>query len=403
MPQVQVVKCGPGDAVIGGDGGGEGGAGALQPQQQGQLDRGGAGEGGGVGDGGAEHELGGAAAGDDHPGGLVERRERLGHQQPDPVRGGPGAGDRTVGELAVAGDPLSYELAGIPWPLAFRLRPAPRTVKVPSAYDVLHAVAEAAHEAGLEVIVSAGPARTRAGRPERGWLDELTARGSSGVLFDLAESTEAQYTWADHHRIPYVLIDPVHEPPAGVVSVGAANWQGGVTATEHLLALGHERIAVIAGNRRRMCCGARVSGYRSALASAGLRPRGEYVRHAGLDEDTARHRMHELLDLPGPPTAVFVCSDRMALGVYAALAERGPRVPYDVSVVGFGDLPEARWGAQALTTVRRPLAEMAATALRLLVRMVHGDRPEGTRTELLTRLVERASTAAPAARSAVRR
>ncbi|MEU2332508.1 substrate-binding domain-containing protein [Streptomyces sp. NPDC013172] len=268
---------------------------------------------------------------------------------------------------------------------------------------VLHGVEEAAYEAGLEIVVSAGPSRTRAGRPERDWLDKLTARGSSGVLFNLAELTQAQYAWLDHHRIPYVLIDPVHEPPPGTVSVGAANWQGGVTATEHLLALGHERIAVIAGSRRKMCGTARVAGYRSALASAGLRHRGEYVRHAGFDEGTARHRMHELLDLPEPPTAVFVCSDLMALGAYSALAERGLRVPDDISVVGFDDLPEARWAAPALTTVRQPLAEMAATALRLLVRMMHGDRPEGTRTELSTRLVERASTAAPPTRSAVRR
>ncbi|MEU5312777.1 substrate-binding domain-containing protein [Streptomyces sp. NPDC021562] len=268
---------------------------------------------------------------------------------------------------------------------------------------VLHGVEEAAYEAGLEIVVSAGLSRTRAGHPERDWLDKLTARGSSGVLFNLAELTRAQYAWLDHHRIPYVLIDPVHEPPSGTVSVGAANWQGGVTATEHLLALGHERIAVIAGSRRKMCGTARVAGYRSALASAGLRHRGEYVRHAGFDEGTARHRMHELLDLPEPPTAVFVCSDLMALGAYSALAERGLRVPDDISVVGFDDLPEARWAAPALTTVRQPLAEMAATALRLLVRMMHGDRPEGTRTELSTRLVERASTAAPPARSALRR
>jgi DNA-binding LacI/PurR family transcriptional regulator len=121
------------------------------------------------------------------------------------------------------------------------------------------------------------------------------------------------------------------------------------------------------------------------------------VRHAGFDETVARLRTHELLDLPEPPTAVFVCSDRMALGVYAALAERGLRVPDDMSVAGFDDLPEARWVAPALTTVRQPLAEMAATALRLLVRMMHGERPEGTRTELSTRLVHRASTAAPPA------
>ncbi|MEU9167266.1 substrate-binding domain-containing protein [Streptomyces sp. NPDC048420] len=260
---------------------------------------------------------------------------------------------------------------------------------------VLHGVEAAAHDAGLEVVVSAGLTRTRAGRPDRGWMDKLTARGSSGVLFNLAELTPTQYGWLDQHRIPYVLIDPVVEPPAGVVSVGAANWQGGVTATEHLLALGHERIAVVAGHHRKMCSGARVAGYRSALAAAGVRQRPEYVRHAAFDESVAHRRMLELLDLPEPPTAVFVCSDHMALGVYEALAERGLRVPDDMSVVGFDDLPEARWTTPPLTTVRQPLSEMAATALRLLVRMMEGDRPESTRTELSTRLVERASTAAP--------
>ncbi|MBQ1094330.1 LacI family DNA-binding transcriptional regulator [Streptomyces sp. B93] len=260
---------------------------------------------------------------------------------------------------------------------------------------VLRGVEQAAHDAGLDVVVSAGLARGRAGRPERGWLDKLTTRGSAGVLFNLAELTESQYAWLEHHRIPYVMIDPLVEPPPGVVSVGAANWQGGVTATEHLLALGHRRIGVVAGPRRTLCSGARIAGYLSALASAGLGHDPEYVRHAGFDEAAAHRRTHELLDLPEPPTALFVCSDRMALGVYEALADRGLGVPGDISVVGFDDLPEARWTAPPLTTVRQPLSEMAATALRLLVRMMDGDRPESTRTELSTRLVERSSTAPP--------
>ncbi|CAL9395893.1 Catabolite control protein A [Streptomyces sp. enrichment culture] len=264
---------------------------------------------------------------------------------------------------------------------------------------VLHGVEEAAYDAGLEVVVSAGLDRRRGGTVERGsWLDKLRARGSAGVLFDLAELTGTQYAWLERHRVPFVLIDPVAEPPSGVVSVGAANWQGGVTATEHLLGLGHERIAVIAGERGTAASGTRVAGYRSALAAAGVRHRAEYVRHAGFDRDTARRRMRELLELPVPPTAVFVCSDAMALGVYEALAERGLRVPDDMSVVGFDDLPEARWAAPALTTVRRPLTEMAATALRLLLRMMDGAHPESTRTELSTRLVERSSTAAPGGR-----
>ncbi|MFD9318284.1 LacI family DNA-binding transcriptional regulator [Streptomyces sp. NPDC060053] len=260
---------------------------------------------------------------------------------------------------------------------------------------VLHGVEEAAYDAGLDVVVSAALSRTRVGRPQRGWLDKLTVRGSAGVLFNLTELTGSQYAWLEQHRTPFVLIDPVVEPPPGVVSVGAANWQGGVTATEHLLGLGHERIAVIAGPRRKMCSSARVAGYRSALASAGVAYRPEYLRNGGFDESVAHRRMQELLDLPEPPTAVFVCSDRMALGAYLALAEKGLRVPYDVSVVGFDDLPESRWTTPALTTVRQPLAEMAATGLRLLLRMMDGEHPEGTRTELSTRLVERASTAPP--------
>ncbi|GGR69438.1 transcriptional regulator [Streptomyces humidus] len=262
---------------------------------------------------------------------------------------------------------------------------------------VLCGVEEAAHDAGLDLVVSAALSRNRTGRPQRGWLDKLTVRGSAGVLFHLAELTGSQYAWLDQHRIPFVMIDPVLEPPPGVMSVGAANWQGGVTATEHLLALGHERIAVIAGPRRKMCSGARVAGYRSALASVGLAQRPEYLRDGGFDETVAHRRMHELLDLPVPPTAVFVCSDRMALGVYRALAERQLRIPHDISVVGFDDLPETRWATPALTTVRQPLAEMAGTALRVLVRMMDGERPECTRTELSTRLVQRASTAPPRA------
>ncbi|GAA4892949.1 LacI family DNA-binding transcriptional regulator [Streptomyces coeruleoprunus] len=258
-----------------------------------------------------------------------------------------------------------------------------------SSGAVLHGVERAAQEAGLEVVVSTD------GRREQGRLHRLAARGSSGVLLCLPEPDPSQYAWLERHRIPYVLIDPAQEPPPGVVSVGATNWQGGVTATEHLLSLGHERIALLAGPRRGRCAGARVAGYRSALLAAGVPRREEYVRFGESTEEGAARRVRELLDLPEPPTAVFACSDGMALGAYRAVAERGLRVPHDISVVGFDDLPEARWATPGLTTVRRPLSEIAATALRLLVRMMSGERPEGTRTELSTHLVVRASTAPP--------
>ena len=83
----------------------------------------------------------------------------------------------------------------------------------------------------------------------------------------------------------------------------------------------------------------------------------------------------------------------MALGVYEALAERGLRVPDDISVVGFDDLPEARWITPALTTIRQPLVGDGGDGAAICWSgMMDGDRPESTRTELSTRLVERAST-----------
>ncbi|MEV5330956.1 LacI family DNA-binding transcriptional regulator [Streptomyces werraensis] len=271
------------------------------------------------------------------------------------------------------------------------------TLDDPASGAVLHGAEAAAHDAGLEVVVCAARTRTGSERPGRTWQERLVLRGSAGVLFHLAEPSPAQYAWLEQHRVPLALIDPACEPPPGAVSVGGANWQGGVTATEHLLALGHERVAVITGPAGPTLSGrARLAGYRSALANAGVRHRPEYTRHAdGTDDASVRRAVRELLDLPQPPTAAFLCSDRTAPGVYGALAERGLRVPDDMSVVGFDDLPEVRRLSPPLTTVRQPLAEMAATALHLLLRMRDGHLPESTRTELSTRLVERASTAPP--------
>ena len=101
-----------------------------------------------------------------------------------------------------------------------------------------------------------------------------------------------------------------------------------------------------------------------------------------------------LLDLPEPPTAIFVCSDQMALGAYEALYERGLRVPDDMSIVGFDDLDEARWAIPPLTTVRQPLTEMAGMATRMLLSLIDGEELDTTRVELATPLVVRASTRA---------
>jgi LacI family transcriptional regulator len=102
-----------------------------------------------------------------------------------------------------------------------------------------------------------------------------------------------------------------------------------------------------------------------------------------------------LLDLADPPTAIFAGSDQQALGVYEAARQRGLRVPQDLSVVGFDDLPMSRWFSPPLTTVRQPLAEMGRTAAEMLGTLVEGLPLPSSRMELATELVVRGSTAPP--------
>ncbi|MEN3307561.1 MAG: LacI family transcriptional regulator [Micromonosporaceae bacterium] len=265
----------------------------------------------------------------------------------------------------------------------------------PWAMEILAGVEEVAHRAGTGVVVSAVHGRNRM-RPDRRWLESLAARRSDGVLLVLSELSPGQQAALHQLGIPVVLVDPAGASMPGVPSVGATNWAGGLAATEHLIGLGHERIAVIGGPTDVLCSRARVAGYRAAMNAAGKRVRAGYLRTGDFMSPTGYQETMALLELPTPPTAIFVCADQMALGAYEALYERGLRAPDDMSIVGFDDLDEARWAIPPLTTVRQPLAEMSAMATRMLLTLISGEELDTPRVELDTPLVVRASTAAPA-------
>ncbi len=264
----------------------------------------------------------------------------------------------------------------------------------PWAMQILAGVEEVAHRAGTGVVVSAVHGRSRPA-PDRRWLENLAARRSDGVLLVLSELSAEQRAQLAEHGIPVVVVDPAGQPDPSVPSVGATNWTGALTATEHLIGLGHRRIAVIGGPGDVLCSRARVDGYRAAMHSAGLGVPAGYERTGDFTSPTGYRETLALLDLPEPPTAVFACADEMARGAYEALYERGLRVPDDMSVVGFDDLEQARWSIPPLTTVRQPLTEMAGLATRMLLSLVAGETLDSTRLELATPLVVRASTAPP--------
>jgi DNA-binding LacI/PurR family transcriptional regulator len=262
------------------------------------------------------------------------------------------------------------------------------------AAALLGGVEAACHQTNLGLSVSVARDTGHGTRPATSWIDRVVARGSRGVLLALVEVAPAQRARLDRLGIPYVVIDPVATPPENIYSIGATNWAGGLSATEHLVGLGHRRIGVVGGPHDVLCVQARVAGYRAAMSRAGLAVPEEYVRYgADFGTYTGRDATMELLDLENPPTALFICADTMALGAYRALRERGLQVPDDLSIVGFDDRPESHWVTPRLTTVRQPLDEMAEAAVSLLVRLMRGEAPQSRRIELATSLLERDSTA----------
>jgi DNA-binding LacI/PurR family transcriptional regulator len=238
-------------------------------------------------------------------------------------------------------------------------------------------------------------------RPDetRGWVQEALARRPACVV-SVAQLSQGQRDQLTARGIPYVVFDLAAELPDDAPYVGATNWLGGRSATRHLLELGHRRIAMISGPDHVLCCRARLDGYRSALDAAGVADEPGLVRRVNLSHDDGRAAARDLLGGPGRPTAIFTANDVQALGVYQAAREAGLRIPEDLSVVGFDDLPVVAWVDPPLTTVHQPLLEMAAAATELALALGRGERPAQTRIELATTLTIRQSTGPPPSTSA---
>ncbi len=222
---------------------------------------------------------------------------------------------------------------------------------------------------------------------EQRWLTKILSDGATdGAILVLSHGQQQYFDTLREHKIPFVVVDQRGELGPDIPSVGATNWFGGRTATEHLLSLGHRRIAIITGPLSLRCSQDRLAGYRAALDDAGipvdpaLIHSGAFVQEAGYDQACA------LVELPEPPTAIFTGNDVQAMGVYSALRARGLHIPHDISVIGFDDVPIASILLPALTTVRQPLLEMGRVGTTMLLRLIAGEPLDSTRVELTTTL-----------------
>jgi LacI family transcriptional regulator len=203
---------------------------------------------------------------------------------------------------------------------------------------------------------------------------------------------EAVITHLRRRNVSLVVIDP-GTPVPDLATVTMDNDGGARAAVRHLIELGHDRIAYVAGPLSRLSYRQRLEGYRSAHFEAGL-PLDRALVVA--DDRPPFQQTLDLLQSTSPPTAMLAGNDGRAVQAMRAVAQLGRRVPEDVSVVGFDDLPLAEALNPPLTTVHAPKDEFGELAVRLLIEAATVKRPpEATSHVLPTWLVTRQSTAPP--------
>ncbi len=265
------------------------------------------------------------------------------------------------------------------------------------ALTVLEGVLAAGSESGATISVTVRPHRPTPGvQSSSAWVRQLVQRGRAAVIDVVDDVRHGDATAIAKSRLPLVVVDPLSMPRRDVTSVGGTNFSGGLAATQHLLALGHVRIAYLGAPADFVFNQARMHGFRAALEGAGLSvPDGYIETSPHYDYDDGVLGGGALLDLPERPTAIFAVTDECAAGVIEAARSRGLRVPEDLSIVGFDDAPVARLLSPPLTTVRQPLRDMGRVALRTALRLAAGERLDSHHVELATELIVRSSTAAP--------
>ncbi|MDM7830338.1 LacI family DNA-binding transcriptional regulator [Cellulomonas sp. MW9] len=254
----------------------------------------------------------------------------------------------------------------------------------PFSTELLKGASAAIGSTGYELLAYSGGHRGGAVGWERRSLSRL-----GGTLIDGAIIVTPTVVGASN-GVPVVAVDP-HTGPSGIPTVDSDNFAGAVLATEHLLGLGHRRIALLGGRPDLESARLREDGFRHAMAAAGVPVDEDLVRLGGYRPETAAAPARELLTLPEPPTAIFAANDLSAIRTMEVAQELGLSVPDDVSVIGFDNVPESALASPPLTTVDQPLQAIGARALEMLVELLEGREPATPHVRMPTALVERAS------------
>jgi LacI family transcriptional regulator len=231
--------------------------------------------------------------------------------------------------------------------------------------------------------------------PEReaALLQEMAAERLAGIILTPSGEPSEHLRRMIENGTPFVSLD--REPGIRVDRVGVDNDAASYEAVQHLLGLGHRRIAVIAGPGTIGAAEERLDGYQRAMREARLRPDPSLVRRGDLREDGGYRRALELFDLPEPPTALFSVNNLTTIGVLRAARQRGISMPDRLSLVGFDDIPTGELLEPPLTAIVQPTYQLGAKAAELLLRRIAEPDAPVTEVVLQASLVIRGSTGRP--------
>lgn len=273
-----------------------------------------------------------------------------------------------------------------------------RDVGNPFYLDVLKGVEAMAREAGYSVLM--GNTENQPGGEDR-YFDMLRDGHADGMIL-ITGSLPNDVMHRDLlEQLPVVVALEMVEA-SGLPHVQIDNKAAAVEAVDHLVGLGHRRIAHISGPVPEPMASLREQGFRDAMARAGLAVPAPFVVRGDYSLAAGKRLCRELLALTEPPSAIFAANDEMAFGAIAAARKAGLDVPRDLSIVGFDDIYLSEAFQPPLTTVSQPRTELGRAAMGVLLEILSGRTPPAEPFVLPTTLQVRGSTAAPVAKVQLR-
>lgn len=229
---------------------------------------------------------------------------------------------------------------------------------------------------------------------ERIHIETLLAEEVAGIILAPASTSARIYADLIEQGVGLVIIDRIPDR-LKVDSVLVDNTAGARSAVEHLISLGHRRIGIIAGREHVSTATLRQEGYRFALQDAGLPYDPELVSTGDFRQEGGYQAMNALLNLAEPPTAVFSSNNVMTLGALQAIHEKCLKIPEEIALVSFDDMPWAASLQPPLSAVAQPTYEIGTTAARLLLERVNDPERSTRRVILESELIVRGSTVGP--------